>query len=251
MKNMKSIFLLILMSLFILPVQAQNTLKLMSYNVRNGNGMDNVCNYRRIADVINKTAPNIVAVQELDSMTNRSGKKYVLGELAGLTGMHAYYAPAIKHDGGKYGIGILSKQVPVRLRTMALPGREESRMLVMAEFEDYIYCCTHMSLTEEDRIKSLQVLREFVSSCKKPLFLAGDMNDVPESEFIKELQKEFRIISNPKQFTYPASKPKTTIDYIVTLKRNMKGFTVKSAEVVNEPVASDHRPLIVELRMDK
>ena len=108
-----------------------------------------------------------------------------------------------------------------------------------------------MSLTEEDRIKSLQVLREFVSSCKKPLFLAGDMNDVPESEFIKELQKEFRIISNPKQFTYPASKPKTTIDYIVTLKRNMKGFTVKSAEVVNEPVASDHRPLIVELRMDK
>lgn len=74
--------------------------------------MDNVCNYRRIADVINKAAPDIVAVQELDSMTNRSGKKYVLGELATLTGMHAYYAPAIKHDGGKYGIGILSKSSP-------------------------------------------------------------------------------------------------------------------------------------------
>lgn len=248
---MKSIFLLILTSLFILPVQAQNTLKLMSYNIRNGNGMDNICNYQRIADVINKAAPDIVAVQELDSMTNRSGRKYVLGELAKLTGMHAYYAPAIKHDGGKYGIGILSKQVPVRLKTMALPGREESRMLVMAEFKDYIYCCTHMSLTEEDRIKSLQILKEFVSTCKKPLFLAGDMNDQPDSEFIKELQKEFQIISNPKQLTFPASKPKVTIDYIVSLKRNMKGFSVKSTEVVNEPIASDHRPLIVELRMGK
>ena len=57
---MKSIFLLILTSLFILPVQAQNTLKLMSYNIRNGNGMDNICNYQRIADVINKAAPDIV-----------------------------------------------------------------------------------------------------------------------------------------------------------------------------------------------
>ena len=77
------------------------------------------------------------------------------------------------------------------------------------------------------------------------------MNDQPDSEFIKELQKEFQIISNPKQLTFPASKPKVTIDYIVSLKRNMNGFTVKSTEIVNEPVASDHRPVIVELRMGK
>ena len=31
------------------------------------------------------------------------------------------------------------------------------------------------------------------------------------------------------------------------LKQNMKGFTVTSAQVVNEPVASDHRPLVIVL----
>lgn len=251
MKNMKSIFLLILTSLFILPVQAQHTLKLMSYNIRNGNGMDNVCNYQRIADVINNASPDIVAVQELDSMTNRSGKKYVLGEIAKLTGMRAYYAPAINHDGGKYGIGLLSKKAPIRLQTMALPGKEEARMLILAEFKDYIYCCTHMSLTEADRIKSIEKIKAFVSSSKKPLFLAGDMNDLPESEFIKELQKEFQIMSDPEQFTFPASKPKATIDYIVALKRYADKFTVVSAQVLDEPVASDHRPILVELRASK
>ena len=40
--------------------------------------------------------------QELDSMTHRSGQKYVLGEIAGRTQMHAYFAPAIDYDGGKY-----------------------------------------------------------------------------------------------------------------------------------------------------
>ena len=31
-------------------------------------------------------------------------------------------------------------------------------------------------------------------------------------------------------------------------KQNDKGFAVVSSEVVNEPVASDHRPIVVELR---
>ena len=70
----------------------------------------------------------------------------------------------------------------------------------------------------------------------------------PESDFIKELQKEFRILSNPKQHTFPAPAPKETIDYVAAFKQNDKGFAVVSSEVVNEPVASDHRPIVVELR---
>ena len=70
---------------------AQLNLKIMSYNVRNGKGMDGVHNLQRVADVINSAKADIVAVQELDSMTNRSGKKYVLGEIAALTNMHPEY----------------------------------------------------------------------------------------------------------------------------------------------------------------
>ena len=37
---MKKIFLLISVILFIFPVQAQHTLRLMTYNIKNANGMD-------------------------------------------------------------------------------------------------------------------------------------------------------------------------------------------------------------------
>ena len=245
---MKKNLLFIFAALFIFSAQAQNTLKLMSYNIKNANGMDNVCNFHRIANVINNTSPDVVAIQEVDSMTNRSGQKYVLGEIAERTQMHGYFAPAIDYDGGKYGIGLLTKQVPLRLQSLPLPGREEARTLILAEFADYIYCCTHMSLTEEDRMKSLELVKAFTSSSTKPLFLAGDMNAEPESGFIKELQKDFQILSNPKQHTFPAPDPKETIDYIATLKQNAKGFAVISAKVINEPMASDHRPILVELR---
>lgn len=245
---MKKNLLFIFAALFTFSAQAQNTLKLMSYNIKNANGMDNVCNFQRIANVINNASPDVVAIQEVDSMTNRSGQKYVLGEIAERTQMHGYFAPAIDYDGGKYGIGLLTKQVPLRLQTLPLPGREEARTLILAEFADYIYCCTHMSLTEEDRMKSLELVKAFTSSSTKPLFLAGDMNAEPESGFIKELQKDFQILSNPKQHTFPAPDPKETIDYIATLKQNAKGFAVISAKVINEPMASDHRPILVELR---
>ena len=245
---MKKNLLFIFAALFTFSAQAQNTLKLMSYNIKNANGMDNVCNFQRIANVINNTSPDVVAIQEVDSMTNRSGQKYVLGEIADRTQMHGYFAPAIDYDGGKYGIGLLTKQVPLRLQTLPLPGREEARTLILAEFADYIYCCTHMSLTEEDRMKSLELVKAFTSSSTKPLFLAGDMNAEPESGFIKELQKDFQILSNPKQHTFPAPDPKETIDYIATLKQNAKGFAVISAKVINEPMASDHRPILVEPR---
>lgn len=245
---MKKNLLFIFAALFTFSAQAQNTLKLMSYNIKNANGMDNVCNFQRIANVINNTSPDVVAIQEVDSMTNRSGQKYVLGEIAERTQMHGYFAPAIDYDGGKYGIGLLTKQLPLRLQSLPLPGREEARTLILAEFADYIYCCTHMSLTEEDRMKSLELVKAFTSSSTKPLFLAGDMNAEPESGFIKELQKDFQILSNPKQHTFPAPDPKETIDYIATLKQNAKGFAVISAKVINEPMASDHRPILVELR---
>lgn len=147
-----------------------NTLRIMSYNIRNGRGMDDMIDFRRTAEVINKVCPDVVAVQELDSVTGRSGGKDVLREIAGLTLMHHIYAPAIDYDGGKYGIGMLSKEKPLGYRYLSLPGREEARALLVVEFEKYIYCCTHLSLTEEDRMLSLPVIRQVAASANKPFF---------------------------------------------------------------------------------
>lgn len=96
----KTLFLAVTALLTLSSAQAQNTLRLMTYNIKNANGMDNVQNFQRVANVINNACPDAVAIQELDSMTNRSGKTYVLGEIAERTQMHAYFAPAIDYDGG-------------------------------------------------------------------------------------------------------------------------------------------------------
>ena len=60
--------------------------------------MDGVCDFQRIANVINNASPDVVAVQEVDSVTNRSNQKYVLGEIAERTQMYACFAPAIDYD---------------------------------------------------------------------------------------------------------------------------------------------------------
>ena len=220
----------------------------MTYNIRNAKGMDGVCNFQRIANVISNEAPDVVAIQELDSMTTRSGQKFVLNEIAERTQMHASYAPAISFQGGKYGIGILSRKKPLDIHSYPLPGREEARMLMVAEFEDYFFACTHLSLTEEDRLASLDIIKKSVGKSDKPYFLAGDLNDTPDSKFIKALQQDFQVLTNLKKPTFPATEPTETIDYIAAWKHRSNNFANLSAQVHEEPLASDHRPLTVQLR---
>ena len=106
---MKHLYLFLCLFAMAISDNSQNDLKLMSYNIRNAKGMDNVRNVQRIVNVINNEAPDVVAVLELDSMTTRSNQTFVLAEVAERTQLHASYAPAIDFQGGKYGIGILSK----------------------------------------------------------------------------------------------------------------------------------------------
>lgn len=254
---MKNLFLFSLLLCLTWPFQhvssqnecarKQNTLRVMSYNIRNCRGLDNVLDYQRVADVINRVAPDVVAVQEVDSVTGRSGHTDVLRELAGRTLMHHVYAPAINYDGGKYGIGVLSKEKPLDFRYISLPGREESRALLMVEFGNYVFCCTHLSLTEEDRMRSLPLLKEQFRKINKPVFIAGDLNAENDSPFITELQKDFMLINNPKQPTFPANTPDNCIDYIASFRTPDTLYTVLNRYVVNEPVASDHRPIVAEI----
>lgn len=226
-----------------------NTWRIMSYNIRNARGMDNAVDYQRIADVINRNCPVIVALQEVDSATRRNNGADVLRELAERTLMHRVYAPAIDFDGGKYGVGMLSKEKPLDYKSIPLPGTEEQRVLLMVEFEKYIVACTHLSLTEADRMASIPIIRKEADKALKPFILAGDWNAEPESSFIKELGKGFILFSDVKKFTFPSDNPRECIDYIAINKTKADAFTRLSYQVVNEPVASDHRPLYSDIRL--
>ena len=228
------------------PAQS-DTLCVMSYNVHNAVGMDGVRDVSRLARIITAAGADLVAIQEVDSVTRRSEGRYILGDLASETNMHPVFAPAIDFDGGRYGIGLLSREQPLSVRRLPLPGAKEERTLLLVEFEDYIMGVTHLSLTEDDRLASVGILEREAEALAKPLILAGDFNASPDSPAIEALSQTFTPLSDAVSPTFPADNPTVTIDYIMYKGDNPPA--VLSSEVVNEPVASDHRPIVCLLRL--
>lgn len=229
--------------------QKENTLRIMSYNIHHGRGMDDTIDIGRIGKLILAVNPEVVGLQEVDSMTNRSGNIDIIRLLAEQTGMYATFGYCILYDGGKYGNGMLTREKPAAVKKINLPGATEARTALIVELEKYVVVNTHLSLTEEERLQSVKIITEAVSGYNKPVFLIGDLNAVPNSAPIKFLKKEWQILSNPKQPTSPSVNPLNTIDYIFGYTARGKTYARQKAEVVNEPIASDHRPLFADIRL--
>ena len=229
--------------------QTENTIRVMSYNVRNALGMDNVTDYQRISEVINQTDPDVVALQELDSVTNRSGGVDVLTQLASLTAMYPTYGASIRYDGGKYGIGILSKEKPLSSKLIPLPGREEARSLLMVEFNKYVLCCSHFSLNSDDRLASVGIIDRAVKDFDKPVILAADLNATPASPAIEAFKQNWTILSDTARFTFRSDNPTRTIDYILGYTPKGQTYAVWQRRVLDEPTASDHLPLFADVRL--
>lgn len=221
------------------------TVKMMSYNIHNGIGLDEVTDYSRIGEMIKSHTPDVVAIQEIDSATTRSGGVYVLGEIAKAAGMNDYYAPAIDYRGGKYGIGLLCKEEPISIKRHALPGREEQRALIIAEFPEYVFACTHLSLTEADRDSSAVIITDIAKQYQKPFYIAGDFNAEPTEPFFSTFTKNFIPITGTKTPTFPADTPNVVIDYVMSYNPNGVSVTAENPGVIDEPAMSDHRPIIV------
>ena len=242
----KLLLILAILAVGTTTVSAQKV-RVMTYNVRNGHGVDGVKDIKRCADVINDARPHIIAVQELDSMSRRN-KKYVLGELAQLTGYHDYYHRTIPYKGGAYGIGILSRKKALSVDFHPLPCRKEPRGLLVVEFKKYYLLCTHLSLNQEDRITSVGIIRDIVSKLNKPVFIAGDMNARPYSKPIKLFKEFAQVLNDDSKFTIPSNKPRSCIDYILGANGS---FKVLKDHVYYGTIASDHLPLYVDVKIAK
>ena len=252
------LFLILNTSLGSLSVFAQsvsdkeeNSIRLMSYNIRNAKGLDNITDYDRIANVILGLAPDIIGIQELDSVTGRSNGVDVLDILSRKTLMYSTYAASIDYDGGKYGIGILSKEKPINVIKVPLPCSNEPRMLLIVELEDYYFGNTHFALNAEDRMRAVDIIKREVEELdpNKPFFLVGDINDTPESDGVKSLMSEFKSLIPNNQYTFPADNPTICIDYIFGYDGEVGWSLLTDKGVVDEKVASDHRPLFADIRI--
>ena len=246
---MKKILLILAVLLMgITTVEAQK-LRVMSYNVKNGGGLDGIKDINRCGELVRKAQPDVVAVQELDSCTRRN-KFYVLGKMAEAAGgYHAYYGPTIPYAGGKYGIGVLTKEPALSTEFHHLPCPKEPRGLLVVEMQKYYILCTHLSLSEPYRVESVAIIKDVISKLKnKPVFIAGDMNAKPGSKPIVAFKEYATVLNDETKFTFPSTGPRVCIDYIFGVNGT---FKVLGRKIFYESLASDHVPLYVDVKVGK
>ena len=225
--------------------------RILCYNIRNCKGSDNVTDYQRVANVISRCNADVVALQEVDSVTGRHPLD-LSKHLGDMIGHHATFGAAVNYSGGKYGVAVLSKEKPLSWRTVKLPCSSEERVFLIVEFEEYYFCCTHFSLHEEYRLKAVDIINAEVAKLDKPVFIAGDLNALPESSVLSSLRKNFEVFEKSgSPLTFPASAPNREIDYVAMYKTPHYYPIVYEHYVVNAPVESDHRPILASVELFK
>ena len=95
------------------PPAVSDTLRVMTYNIHVGIGMDKKLDLPRIAGVINAQHPDLVGLQEVDRGVTRTQGIDEIAELAKLTRMDYAFAFNLRYQGGQYGVAILSR-FPIR-----------------------------------------------------------------------------------------------------------------------------------------
>ncbi len=226
-------------------------LTIMTYNIRHGAGMDNRWNPARPADVVRKFEPDVLCLQEVDRHTGRSfgaDEPAMLAHFLEPLG-HWAFVKSIDYEGGEYGNALLAREEAISIIRSPLPGVNEGRSVIACEFEPYAVATLHASLHDETRLQSVDTLVRLSRTFDKPLFITGDWNATPDSPFLAAMRDTFEILSPTEFGTCPANKPRVCIDYVAVDKAHANDVRVVEAFVADEPLASDHRPVVVRLEV--
>lgn len=230
------------------------TLRILAYNIKHGLGMDGSIDLERIARVINDLHPDVVTLQEVDSAVERSSRVDQTTVLGQLTGMHSVFGTFFDYQGGRYGMALLSKYPFESYTNHLLPKGVEHRAALAARIRvgdngpEVVVVGIHLVSTGEERYSQAARLTEIFKDEKAPVILAGDFNSRPDSDVMALLRKAWYIPDKGENhFTFPSDEPDREIDFIIYRPRDR--FEIAEHRVIDEPVASDHRPLLLELRL--
>lgn len=250
------------------------TVKVLSYNIHYGVGMDSKKDLARIADVINNAKPDIVGLQEVsDSM--------MVAILSKLTDMNGIFGASTEKEAPNlyrlldiplpgsqlfYGDAILSKHPVKYVGNLSIPSASSSRYEAMCVDIDLSqiysegtfvrFINTHFDYlqtigSKAARMASADVIETafFSEDDKLPSILTGDLNVIPDSDPVKRLQKYGWVYENLNMdlYTIPTVNPVKQIDYV--LVRPKHRWRILDIEVINEPHASDHLPILMTLEL--
>jgi len=233
-------------------------MRLVTWNIRGGLGIDNRRSIQRVADVIRECRADIVCLQEVHQRLPQSrlwDQPRILSELLDMKG---YFLPSYKMGFGGFGNMILTN-LPVRShRLHPLPNSGERRWVLLLFERRSLLCAeietesgvvrimtTHFSLNRFDRMKSVERVRDIADSATTPLILCGDLNARPPSEEMRYLNEQCGLRDADaagEQPTFRADRPDARIDYVWSSAH----FAANGVSVV-ATLASDHLPVLVDL----
>jgi endonuclease/exonuclease/phosphatase family metal-dependent hydrolase len=231
-------------------------LRVITYNIHHGEGTDGKIDLERIAKLLMAEKPDLVSLNEVDQGVQRTHGIDTPAEMARRTGMTAVFEKNIDFQGGKYGNAILSRLPIRRHENHKLPSdyKGEQRGVLEVELGDadekepLLFFSTHLDFrpADHERMASVPRIEEIVGDRPNPAIIAGDLNDDPKSRVLAEFAKHWKITTDKPLPSFPSDKPREQIDYI--LVRPAERWKVVETRVIEEKVASDHRPLLAVLQ---
>jgi endonuclease/exonuclease/phosphatase family metal-dependent hydrolase len=235
-------------------VRTADTLRVLAYNIHHAEGMDEVVDVERVAALIEALDPDLVALQEIDSVTDRTGAVDQAAELGRLTGLAHIFGSFMPYDGGSYGMAVLSRWPIEGSRNLRLPDGDEPRTALSATVvspwtgQRVRFVGIHFYRSEDERLAQATRLEAYLESDTIPTILAGDFNSTPGSNVMSLLQKSWAVVDKGNdRLTFSSFDPVREIDFV--LFRPQDRFVVLNQWLVDEPVASDHRPVFVEFEI--
>ena len=215
-------------------------LKVMSYNIRHGQGIGKIYSLRSIAEAIAKENPDIVGLNEVYQIPPFLDQPKKLSEMLGME--YVFQSNVTYGPFGGYGNIILTKGEIKTSECIQLPkvAGIENRGISIAEIfinnKNLFFGTTHLGLRKIDRDVQISHLTEYIRQYS-PIIFCGDFNG-PVSE-LSSLLKDYNLAGEYK--TYPANNPRKQFDYIFASK-----ILSKTSSDAIASKASDHLPIVAE-----
>lgn len=236
-------------------VPAKQEFRIMSYNIHHANppSKKGIIELEAIIETIKAEDPDLVALQEIDADTQRSGKGNQAQLIGDALGMHVFFGKTINFENGEYGVAILSRFPILDSRIYRLPTVAETngepRVLATIDIElpdgrQIRFGSTHLDAQKADTNRLVQVQRivEIAGKVKMPFVVAGDFNAAPGSAVIDILDNGLKRTCDNCAPTIPAKAPKKAIDFIAF--RSDSRILVIEHRVIGQAYASDHLPVL-------
>jgi len=234
--------------------------RLITYNVRRCLGRDGRISPERIAGIIARLEPDIVALQELDVGRARSFGVDQARAIADELRMQMHFHPALRVMEELYGDAILTPHRSRLIRAGALPGpkRLEPRGALWASVTmgrvEWQFINTHLGLLPGERHRQLDALMgpDWLGhrDARDPLIFMGDLNATPSSRLYRRLadamgDAQVMVPGHKPRATFPSRMPFLRIDHVF-VSRSVRVQAVQAPRDAQTRVASDHLPLVVD-----